>query len=74
MNEIHYLISDASKKVDVEAHVLRYWEEELKLDIPRNDMGHRYYINDQKIPLEENDHYGTSSNGRVRTFKLTMVK
>ena len=43
MNEIHYLISDASKKVDVEAHVLRYWEEELKLDIPRNEMGHRYY-------------------------------
>ena len=37
-------------------------------------VGHRYYINDQKIPLEENDHYGTSSNGRVRTFKLTMVK
>ena len=38
------------------------------------NIGHRYYINDQKIPLEENDHYGTSSNGRVRTFKLTMVK
>ena len=38
------------------------------------NLGHRYYINDQKIPLEENDHYGTSSNGRVRTFKLTMVK
>lgn len=43
MAEIHYLISDASKKVDVESHVLRYWEEELGLDIPRNDMGHRYY-------------------------------
>ena len=43
MDEIHYLISDASKKVDVEAHVLRYWEEELGLDIPRNAMGHRYY-------------------------------
>ena len=38
------------------------------------NLGHRYYINDQKIPLEENDHYGTKSNGRVRTFKLTMVK
>ena len=38
------------------------------------NLGHRYYINDQKIPLEENDHYGTRSNGRVRTFKLTMVK
>ena len=29
--------------MDVEAHVLRYWEEELELPIPRNDMGHRYY-------------------------------
>ena len=43
MEEVHYLISDASKKVDVEAHVLRYWEEELELEIPRNEMGHRYY-------------------------------
>lgn len=43
MAEVHYLISDASKKVDVESHVLRYWEDELELDIPRNDMGHRYY-------------------------------
>lgn len=38
-----YLISDASKKVQVESHVLRYWEEELKLPIKRNEMGHRYY-------------------------------
>ena len=43
MNEIRYLISDASKKVDVETHVLRYWEEELGVSIPRNEMGHRYY-------------------------------
>ena len=43
MDEVHYLISDASRKVDVEAHVLRYWEEELELGIPRNEMGHRYY-------------------------------
>lgn len=43
MAEVHYLISDASKKVDVESHVLRYWEEELELEIPRNEMGHRYY-------------------------------
>lgn len=27
----------------VEAHVLRYWEEELGMIIPRNEMGHRYY-------------------------------
>lgn len=38
-----YLISDAAKMVDVESHVLRYWEEELKLPIKRNELGHRYY-------------------------------
>jgi len=37
------LISDAAKEVNVENHVLRYWEEELKLPIKRNEMGHRYY-------------------------------
>lgn len=39
----YYLISDAAKLVDVESHVLRYWEEELKLPIKRNELGHRYY-------------------------------
>lgn len=38
-----YMISDASKMIEVENHVLRYWEEELDLPIPRNEMGHRYY-------------------------------
>ena len=38
------------------------------------NLGHRYYINDQKIPLEDSDHQGTRSNGKIRTFKLTMVK
>ena len=37
------MISDASKIMRVESHVLRYWEEELGLDIPRNEQGHRYY-------------------------------
>lgn len=43
MHEIRYMISDASKRIDVEQHTLRYWEEELTLHIPRNEMGHRYY-------------------------------
>ncbi len=43
MSEARYIISDAAKKVSVEPHVLRYWEEELDLKIPRNEMGHRYY-------------------------------
>jgi len=37
------LISDAAKEVNVENHVLRYWEEELRLPIKRNELGHRYY-------------------------------
>lgn len=39
----NYLISDAAKQVNVEAHVLRYWEEELGLPIKRNELGHRFY-------------------------------
>lgn len=43
MGDNHYRISEASKKLNVEDHVLRYWEEDLGMDIPRNEMGHRYY-------------------------------
>ena len=38
-----YLISETARLVGVESHVLRYWEEELKLPIRRNELGHRYY-------------------------------
>ena len=43
MDKQRYMISDAAALVKVESHVLRYWEEELDLTIPRNEMGHRYY-------------------------------
>lgn len=43
MGEVRYMISEASKRVNVEAHVLRHWEEELGLTIGRTEMGHRYY-------------------------------
>lgn len=43
MSGYHYQISEASRLLAVEAHVLRYWEEELGMIIPRNEMGHRYY-------------------------------
>lgn len=46
MEKLRYMISDAANLVDVESHVLRYWEEELELEIPRNEMGHRYYTQD----------------------------
>ena len=43
MDKQRYMISDAAAAVNVESHVLRYWEDELKLTVPRNEMGHRYY-------------------------------
>lgn len=46
MEKVRYMISDAADMVHVETHVLRYWEEELELAIPRNEMGHRYYTRD----------------------------
>ena len=35
-----------AKEVGVENHVLRYWEEELGLEIKRNETGHRYYAHE----------------------------
>lgn len=46
MDKLHYMISDAAEMVHVETHVLRYWEEELELKVPRNELGHRYYTKD----------------------------
>lgn len=43
MKEKRYTISEAAKMLEVENHVLRYWEEELNLAVPRNELGHRYY-------------------------------
>ena len=47
------LISDAAKRVKVEAHVLRYWEEELGLPIKRNELGHRYYTEEDVKRFQE---------------------
>ena len=48
-----YYISEAAKKVQVESHVLRYWEEELELPIMRNEMGHRCYTEKDIRQLKE---------------------
>lgn len=43
MQETVYSVSEAVKLLEIQSHVLRYWEEEMKLPIQRNEMGHRYY-------------------------------
>ena len=53
MSETRYIISDAARMINVEPHVLRYWEEELAIEIPRNELGHRYYT-EKEIHLFEN--------------------
>lgn len=66
MEKVRYMISDAAALAGVETHVLRYWEEELDLTIPRNEMGqytreHTGIPKDQRtqrkrIPAEGNPH------------------
>lgn len=43
MGDRRYIISETSARTGLESHVLRYWEDELGLKIPRNELGHRYY-------------------------------
>ena len=52
MEKVRYMISDAANMVHVEAHVLRYWEEELDLSVPRNEMGHRYYTRENIMEFQ----------------------
>lgn len=62
------LISDAAKKVQVESHVLRYWEEELKLPIKRNEMGHRYYT------AKDIERFVQIKNMKERGLQLKAIK
>ncbi len=39
----HYTISEAAEVTEYPPHVLRYYEKEFELDIPRNEANHRYY-------------------------------
>lgn len=48
-----YTITEAADILNIRTHTLRYWEEELELEIPRNEMGHRVYYEDQIEMFEE---------------------
>lgn len=43
MEEKFYSVSEAVRLIGVESHVLRYWEEELHIEIQRTSQGHRIY-------------------------------
>lgn len=68
MEDVRYMISEASKRVGVESHTLRYWEEELALPVDRNEMGHRYY-KDTDIELLK-----TIKKLKEQGFQLKAIK
>lgn len=41
--EARYSVRQAVEMTGVKPYVLRYWEDELDVEIQRNEMGHRYY-------------------------------
>lgn len=71
MSQVRYIISDASKKIDVEPHVLRYWEEELGVKVPRNEMGHRYY-REEDIDLFKSIKILKEQGFQLRAIKMVL--
>lgn len=72
-----YMISDAAKQIKVEAHVLRYWEEELELPVKRNEMGHRFYTEEdieQFRKIKELKEQGMQLKGIRHILKNGFIK
>lgn len=52
----------------MESHVLRYWEEELHLPIKRNELGHRYYTE------EDVERFKQIKSMKERGLQLKAIK
>lgn len=42
-----YQVSEAADELGMEVYTLRYWENQLGIEVPRNAAGHRYYEEEQ---------------------------
>ena len=42
---VDYTISEASEITGYAPHVLRYYEKEFDIDVPRTESNHRFYTN-----------------------------
>ncbi|MCH5273732.1 MAG: MerR family transcriptional regulator [Lachnospiraceae bacterium] len=42
-----YQVSEAAEELGMEVYTLRYWENQLGIEVPRNTAGHRYYEEQQ---------------------------
>jgi len=68
MENKRYIISEAAAKTGLEPHVLRYWEDELGIEIERNELGHRYYSGEQLELLSK------VKELKKRGFQLKAIK
>ena len=68
MEEKIYSVSEAVRLVGVESHVLRYWEEELKIPIRRYSQGHRLY-SERDIEL-----FGKVREWRQKGLQLKAIR
>ena len=68
-----YTIGDAAKQVQVETHVLRYWEEELGLSIRRNAQGHRCYTR-ENLELLENIRKWKEQGFHLKAIRMMLAE
>lgn len=68
MSEKQYFISEVARMVGVEPHVLRYWEEELQLEIGRNSQGKRCYT-ERDIDLLSRTKYWKDKGMQLKAVK-----
>ena len=68
MEEKIYSVSEAVRLVGVESHVLRYWEEKLKIPIRRSSQGHRLY-SERDIEL-----FGKVREWRQKGLQLKAIR
>lgn len=68
-----FTVRQTVERTGVKSYVLRYWEEELGLDIRRNEQGHRYYTEeDIQLFIQIN---GWKTQGlQLKAIKELMAK
>lgn len=69
--ETTYTIREAARQVNVEAHVLRYWEEELGISIGRNNQGHRCYTKED-VELMEKIRLWRAQGMQLKAIRLML--
>ncbi len=68
MGERKYLMADVAKKLDIPPYMLRYYEDALAINIPRNERGLRYYRK-QEIEL-----FTSVMNLRQKGFDIASIR